>query len=219
MIRHRLRIRFRKSGDLRLISHRDLARAWERLFRRARLSLTMSEGFHPHPRINFPSALAVGIESEAEVVEVQLNEAVDTETVRQRLIEHSPPGLVITDVRLVAPEHPKPSVERMTYEIPIPLERRERVGAAIAELLARDSYPLARDGRKDPIDVRATLIDCRLCDDRLQFCLSASREAQARPREVLTALGVEDLEQQGFWLTRTELVLADEQPEIQGVAG
>lgn len=218
MNRHRLRIRFRKSGDLRLISHRDLARAWERLFRRAQLSLSMSEGFHPHPRINFPSALAVGIESEAEVVEVQLNEAADAETVRQRLVEHSPPGLVIMEVRAIAPEHPKPVVEQMAYEIPIPPERRESLQAALVQLQGSSHFPVAREGREEPIDVRAAILDCRLLDDRLQFRLSASREAQARPREVLTALGVEDLELQGFWLTRTQLVLTDERTEIQGVA-
>ncbi len=68
-VRQKLRIRFRKTGDLRLISHRDLARAFERLFRRADLPLAMSQGFHPHARINFPSALALGIQGEDEVVE------------------------------------------------------------------------------------------------------------------------------------------------------
>ena len=60
MIRQRVRIRFPKQDDLRLISHRDLMRAWERLFRRAGVALSMSEGFHPKPRMSFPSALAVG---------------------------------------------------------------------------------------------------------------------------------------------------------------
>ena len=35
MVRQRVRIRFAKQGDLRLIGHRDLMRTWERLFRRA----------------------------------------------------------------------------------------------------------------------------------------------------------------------------------------
>ncbi|HEX3724775.1 MAG TPA: TIGR03936 family radical SAM-associated protein, partial [Pirellulales bacterium] len=61
MVRQRVRIRFRKQGDLRLLGHRDLLRAWERLLRRTGLELRMSAGFHPRPKINFPSALAVGI--------------------------------------------------------------------------------------------------------------------------------------------------------------
>jgi radical SAM-linked protein len=60
-LRLRVRIRFTKQDDLRWIGHRDLMRVWERLFRRAGVALSMTEGFHPKPRINFPSALAVGI--------------------------------------------------------------------------------------------------------------------------------------------------------------
>ena len=59
-IRDRYRIRFGKTGLLRWIGHHDLQRLWERLLRRADLRLSMSQGFHPKPRINFPSALALG---------------------------------------------------------------------------------------------------------------------------------------------------------------
>ena len=58
---HRIRIRFTKKGDLRLLSHRDLVRAFERLFRRVGVELAMSQGFHPRPLMTFPDALALGI--------------------------------------------------------------------------------------------------------------------------------------------------------------
>jgi len=63
-LRIRYRIRFAKAGLLRWISHRDLASLWERLLRRAALKLSMTEGFHPKPRVAFPSALALGVESQ-----------------------------------------------------------------------------------------------------------------------------------------------------------
>ena len=44
-------------------------RCLERLFRRAGLALSFSEGFHPKPRMTFPLALAVGIEGVDEVME------------------------------------------------------------------------------------------------------------------------------------------------------
>ena len=77
MVRLRVRIRFSKQGDLRLIGHRDLMRCLERLFRRAGLALSFSEGFHPKPRMTFPLALAVGIEGVDEVMEVELAERYD----------------------------------------------------------------------------------------------------------------------------------------------
>src|SRR5687768_8295132 len=102
-IRQRIRIRFRKEGDLRLISHRDLLRTLERLFRRADLPLGMSEGFHPKPRMSFPSALAVGIEGTNEVMELELCQERTAEQVLEVLTPHLPPGLTINTLEVLPP--------------------------------------------------------------------------------------------------------------------
>lgn len=99
--RNRFRIRFAKTGLLRWIGHRDLQRLWERMLRRAGVRLSMSAGFHPKPRISFPSALALGVEGLDEVVEVDLAESIDAEAVRQKLVADDQPGLVINSVRLI----------------------------------------------------------------------------------------------------------------------
>ncbi len=97
-IRIRYRMRFAKTGLLRWISHRDLARLWERLLRRAELRLSMTEGFHPKPRVAFPSALALGVESLDEVVEIELAEAWDAGDLLSRLRDDKQPGLTIKSV-------------------------------------------------------------------------------------------------------------------------
>jgi len=51
----KFRIRFRKVGDLRLLSHHDLMRTFERMLRRAGLPFRSTEGFHPKPRMVFAS--------------------------------------------------------------------------------------------------------------------------------------------------------------------
>jgi radical SAM-linked protein len=209
MVRQKLLIRFRKTGDLRLISHRDLARAFERLFRRAELPLAMSQGFHPHARINFPSALALGIQGEQEVVETSLETAVDEQTVRERLVEQSPPGLEITWVQCVDAAQPKPRVERTTYQIDVPAERQAAVRRAIDDLLAQEEIPVWRDGHPQPLNLRDALLHVRLVGPRLEFALRATGQAQARPHDVLNALALGDLESQGYWLVRTEVHLAE----------
>ncbi len=70
----RLRIRFSKLGKIRFTSHRDTARIWERGLRRAGLPVAYSEGFTPRPRISFGLALPTGYESEAEYLDVELDE-------------------------------------------------------------------------------------------------------------------------------------------------
>jgi radical SAM-linked protein len=210
MDREKLRIRFRKTGDLRLISHRDLARTFERLFRRVALPLAMSQGFHPHARISFPAALALGIEGEEEIVEAQLAEPIDVESARGQLVAQCPAGLEIVQVLVFPASHPKPRVRRMTYRIGVPADRRPSVQQAIDQLLARESTPVPREGRLEPLELRDGLEQLSLREDRLEFSLLATGKAQARPRDVLAALGLADLEAQGAWLVRTRVELQDD---------
>ena len=46
-----LRVRSTKNGKIRFASHRDIAKVWERAFRRAKIPLIYSEGFSPRPKI------------------------------------------------------------------------------------------------------------------------------------------------------------------------
>ena len=66
------RLRFSKENQLKYLSHLELIRTMERAFRRAQLPLVYSEGFHPHPKLSFGPALAVGISSNDEYLDFQL---------------------------------------------------------------------------------------------------------------------------------------------------
>src|SRR5271166_338212 len=123
MVRPRVRIRFSKQSALRLIGHRDLMRSLERLFHRAGLSLGMSEGYRPKPRMNFPLALAVGIEGRREVMELELNLAPTADELLARLQPQAPPGLRIESLEVLPPGHPKARPVSASYQIAIPPSR------------------------------------------------------------------------------------------------
>src|SRR5437763_901471 len=89
----KVRIRFRKSGDLRLVSHLDLMRSLERLLRRARLPFRRTEGFHPTPRLVLAQSLPLGVVGHAEVLELELTEPAEPDEVLRRLREQAPPGI------------------------------------------------------------------------------------------------------------------------------
>jgi radical SAM-linked protein len=205
MIRQRVRIRFRKDGDLRLIGHRDLVRAFERLLRRCGVALSMSEGFHPKPRMNFPSALALGVEGLNEVMEAELAEPLSAEELKRRLAAHAPPGLTVNDVLLVPPGTRKAQARRVSYELPVSREREPALRESVAALLSRESCMLAREGAGRTIDVLAGIDRLRLEDGLLRMRLKVTNRADVRPTEVLRALGAEDLAENCFCLRRTDV--------------
>src|SRR5690606_33558809 len=64
------RLRYAKFGPARFASHLDLGRALGRALRRAGLPVAYSQGFHPLPKMAFGPPLPVGVESEAEFVDI-----------------------------------------------------------------------------------------------------------------------------------------------------
>ncbi|HEV2972323.1 MAG TPA: TIGR03936 family radical SAM-associated protein [Pirellulales bacterium] len=205
LIRQRVRIRFTKQGDLRWLSHRDLMRTWERLFRRAAVPLGMTEGFHPKPRMNFPSALAVGIAGDDEMLEVELSEAWAAERLQDAIAAHAPPGLEVTHVEVMPPGSKKAQAVRVAFEAQVPEPRRAAAAERIAAFLSMASCEIGRAGRSAPLDLRPLVEELSLVDGTLKMRLRVDREGSARPREVLAAVGLEDLELEGCPLTRTEV--------------
>jgi radical SAM-linked protein len=207
MIRQRVRIRFRKEDDLRLISHRDLLRTLERLFRRADLPLGMSEGFHPKPRMSFPSALAVGIAGSDEVMELELSQERKAEEILAALTPHLPPGLAINSLEVLPPGARKAQVRSVQFELPLPAARQAEAGRRIDRFFAQQTHVVQREEGRKPVDVRSYVDALELAGDRLRMRLRVTGEGAARPREVLQALGLDDLESQGFYLSRTAVEL------------
>jgi radical SAM-linked protein len=208
MIYFRVRLRFRKRDDIRWISHHDLVRTFERWLRRAGLPLRRSEGFHPKPKLSFPSALALGIAALDEVLEFELTEPLDLAELRQRLDRTALPGLEAAEILTVSRADAKPQLQRVTYELPIPPANGPRLVEQIAQLQAASAYWFQRAGADEPADLKAGLDQLEFCDGKLRFSLAASQPRCARPREVLAALGVAQLESEGCCLTRTRVELA-----------
>ena len=90
-----VRIRFEKSGVLRYISHLDLTRMWGYAFARAELPIKFSEGFNPHPKMVFASALPTGGESKGELLDIKLTSPLSFGEITDRLNGVMPRGLVV----------------------------------------------------------------------------------------------------------------------------
>jgi radical SAM family uncharacterized protein len=59
----RFRSKFAKFGPAKFLGHLELAQAMIRAFRRARIPLVFSQGYHPLPKVSFGPPLRVGYES------------------------------------------------------------------------------------------------------------------------------------------------------------
>jgi len=169
----------------------------------------MSEGFHPKPRMSFPSALGLGIAGRQEVMEVDFEQETPVPELLAALAAHAPLGLEFHSAEVVAPGSRKAQARSFTYEVDPPAARRDELPAAIERLLSATSLPVHRPGKSAPIDVRPLIEDLCVEQGRLRMRLLATHEAGARPRDVLGALldWRDDLDACVWALERTEVEL------------
>jgi radical SAM-linked protein len=211
-VREKVRVRFRKGGDLRLLSHHDLMRTFERLLRRAALPFRSTEGFHPKPRFVFALSLPLGIIGCEEVVELELSEAIPPEEIHSRMTARSVPGLDILSVQRVESRRAA-QVRRVTYRVPFPAERETGLPERIAALLAAPACPIERlRPEKKQMDLRPYIDQIRLSPGALELDLWVKPSGMARPGEVLELLGLPDVIEAGAVIERTRLELEDETP-------
>lgn len=211
MVQQRFRVWFRKGERVRYISHLDVLRAWERSLRRAELPLAYSQGFTPHPKLAFASPLPLGFVSEAEVMDVTLDERVELPEFVRRLSEQTTEDLAVMTVEEVALSAPAPQAAMLwcDYRLTLPVDPRD-AEVAVARFMALDSLPFKEDRgervreydlRRACAWLRATPIDGGV---QLDMRLQADQELTARPEAIVAALFPEHT---APLITRTNIVL------------
>lgn len=221
MAGEKIRFRFRKAGDLRLVSHLDLVRCLERMLRRADVPVRFTAGFHPTPRMVFALSLPLGAEGLDEVVEVELTRPLDADGVRRRLNECAPAGLQFTsavEVPMKATAVPRSVV----YTLTVPAERAEVARGVADRLLSADKVWVDRHKpRPRRLNIRPYLREIRFDGTEgphsvtLSLRLWVTQTGTARADELLKLLGLSDLLDAGQVLARGELALRDETPPGQ----
>ena len=211
MVRDKVRIRFRKGGELRLVSHHDLMRCFERMLRRSGLPFHSTEGFNPKPRLVFALSLGLGIIGREEVVELELDEILPAEEIQSRLAAQAPAGLEILRVQQIDPKAGA-QVRRVGYRVVIPVEFRAELAERITALLTLSNCWVERS-RPQPrrLDIRAYIRDLRLQEDDLEMDLEVTPQGTARPDEILRLLGLGELLANGGVLERNRLEIDDEE--------
>ncbi len=199
----KLRFRFAKQGKIRWTSHRDLARMWERAFRRTQLPLAYSAGFSPRPKVSFGLALSTGHESVAEYLDVELDPArvvgLDIASLPDRLTAALPAGVdvmagAVIDEAAGSLQH---EVTSCRYEL-------VAAGAGIDELrelttgaLTADALVVTRHRKGQAVtdDIRPAILSLAVVEEVdggvLITAEVATQPRGLRPAELLAALSAD----------------------------
>ncbi|MEZ4251012.1 MAG: TIGR03960 family B12-binding radical SAM protein [Polyangiales bacterium] len=210
----RLRIGFEKVGKMAYVGHLDLVRLFPRWFRRAELPLWYSEGFHPKPQMTFGPALALGIASLGEHVDIKVRkDAFDPSVLDERLAALAFEGAKVLGVKVLGPQDSgiNKIVDVADWVMGVPRSTLAELGLADAEALEafvrtrlEGKLEVMRDvkGIGKKVDVGAYLRDVVVGEGSeelaraglvgelvpLRFSTNLVQGGSARPSEVVQAL-------------------------------
>jgi radical SAM-linked protein len=210
----RLRISFSRGAVLKFISHLDLIRLWQRALNRAGIALAYSEGFNPHPRMSLAAPLALGVTSDAELMDIVLAKFVSPHVFTAAVGRQLPEGIAIRQIynSPLAMPSMQSQVRFAEYTVGMATDRKKPdIEAAVAGLLEKSSLPWQhqRDTGPHKYDLRALIEDIRLVDCRSGHCtiemrLRCDGRGSGRPEQVAIALGFRNYPES---IHRTRLIL------------
>ncbi|MEZ5063194.1 MAG: TIGR03960 family B12-binding radical SAM protein [bacterium] len=197
----RMRFRFAKNREVRLLSHLELQSAIQRTLRRAEVPAAYSQGFNPHMKLAFGDALPVGMSSDAEYGDVKLRAEMDAEEFVRRVNEVRPAGLVFSAATRIERDAPSltSKVAAARYHVGLgrldldPDQVRERVAALMAadEWVVEKRVKKKRHDKVTRFDLRELVKELDVVENgelALNACLGRRGGNLGRPKELLQAL-------------------------------
>lgn len=163
----RILIKFTKIKGAKFISHLDTMRTLHRALRRAGLPIAYSKGFNPHASISVAAPLSLGISSTAEYADIELDETMEPEAVKEKLNRELPEGIKIINVINIEQKMPTSmgSVHGAKYVIKLHhnIEKYEVEGIILGILNSNEIFKNKRTKSGEKlVDIRPLIDDIKL---------------------------------------------------------
>lgn len=166
------RIYFEKYGEMQYLAHRDFLRFLERLFKIADVPILYSKGFHPRPKMSFGSPISIGEEAYYEPFDIELQEIISNDLLKEKLNAKVPKGFRVLDIYDIDGKTSIVSTfNACLYEIHF--EKKEEL-EIIEELLNRETLIEERikDGVRKIRDLKINVVSFTVKNDIIELILN-----------------------------------------------
>lgn len=187
----RQRLKFRKLGPVRFVGHLDLMRTIQKTFRRANIPIAYSEGFNPHQVFSFATALAVGVSSDGEYVDLKLTEETPVEVIMAAANAVAPSGIEFIEGVVIQDKEPKAMAALVAAKYRITSFKPFITQALLDELLEAKELIVKKKNKKGKIndfDVRPGIFELSLEGDDLMMLIATGSSMNVKPEMILTLL-------------------------------
>ncbi|OIP39152.1 hypothetical protein AUJ95_05870 [Candidatus Desantisbacteria bacterium CG2_30_40_21] len=191
-----VRLKYLRGKEVSFVSHLDMLRMFIRVLNRANIPIAYSTGFSPHPRLSFGHPLSVGVISEEEFLDIELEMPMKLDELIIRLNNVLPVGIKINAAVFIASNAPALTaiVDFIRYQVS---------GQGIISLSDIASFMNKREvivqrKKKDTIkqvnirefvqNIEMQNVECGNAEFRLMMEIKTTNSGTGKPEEVVRAL-------------------------------
>jgi radical SAM-linked protein len=183
------RITFAVGGRARFLSHLETVDTLLGALRRAGLDIALSKGMKPRPVISLALPRAVGVETLADVADVELRGDHEPLDVGERLANHLPMGMTVVSVEPATGRGAASRVDAVTYRVEVGGD--VDWDAALAAFEAAETCEVVRTAptkASKRVDVRRFCTALTHEPGTLEMELAVTDAGTARPEELTQAV-------------------------------
>ena len=195
------RIKFRKYGVMRFIGHLDVMRFFQKAMRRAGVPIAFTGGYSPHMIMSFAQPLGVGVTSDGEYLDIELQEEIDPQDAVRRLNEVSVEGIEVVNfcripddkkssgMTIVAAAGYRAVLLESAKSADIPRAFPESWKEKMTEFLRQDSIVVLKRTKRSEAqtDIKPLIYQMRLEENGIYLFLAAGSEQNLKPDLVIKA--------------------------------
>lgn len=220
----KLRIKFSKHGVLKFIGHLDVMRYFQKAIRRAGIDITYSTGFSPHQIMSFAAPLGLGLESNGEYMDIEVNSLTSSKDFIDALNAQMVDGIKILEAKLLSDDagNAMASVAAARYTIAFREGCRPNflTSQVISDFMSQDEIIVTKKTKKgeSTFDMKPFLFALSFDDvkSELSMTVDASSSGNIKPALVLKAVydrNNEVLDEYALLITREETYMNIGTPE------
>lgn len=189
----KLRIKFNKYGAIRFIGHLDVMRFFQKAIRRAGIDIAYTGGYSPHQIMSFAAPLSVGLESNGEYMDIEVNSLTSCEDIRDRLNKASVPGIEVLSVKIL-PEgagNAMASVAAASYTVGFRPGREPKlnIAEALPAFLAKEQILITKETKKGTreVDLKPGIFELCWQENFFFMVVDASSAGNIKPVQAIEA--------------------------------
>ncbi|MCR4806558.1 MAG: TIGR03936 family radical SAM-associated protein [Lachnospiraceae bacterium] len=189
----KIRIKFRKEGVMKYIGHLDVMRYFQKLLRRSDIPIAYSTGMSPHQIMSFAMPLSIGLESDAEYLDIEITHGIPSSEAIRRMNENNVEGISIVSFKEL-PEGARnamASISAADYAVSFKDGYKPSFSCydTLRKMYDEPSINVLKHTKKSETitDIKPGIYSLDGSDERMVMCLSCGSVLNVKPELVIGA--------------------------------